>query len=232
MSLILTHGANSLHITKPILPEGYTQLSYIENISKSTYFDLEIGLKQTYSTRIDCYIPNNAYTHNYMPLYGGRASQYSNNYTVGTYYDGSWHWYCECNSTKWDAGNGKNVYNNRLIFNRLGHTGGSIKTFFTNIDGDLIHSNTANISTVDKTLVTPGCYLFSMCNNGSKYTGSALGKIYEFEIRDETDTDIVHLYPCLRNIDGVSGFYDIVRNKFLRNKAGDTGYHNYGLMNY
>lgn len=211
-------------INTSILPAGYTKVNFIENKSGSTYFNTGIGLNKTDTVVLHTVVYNES-NHTYAPMFGGRVSQYTNNYTFGVKYDssasspGSWYLEKDGSVVTFSHTNNTDCLVTTYVSGNKSYV--DVKNLTT---GNVVTTTNANIGTE----VTPVCFLFSMNNNGSKYTGSAYGRLYEFTVTTYDGTERCHLLPALRNSDGVSGFYDLTNDRFITNGAGATGYHTFG----
>ena len=197
-------------------------MNYIENNSGATYFNTGIGLNKTDTVTVECVVYPES-NHIYAPLFGGREGQFVNNYTLGVKYDSAANWYLEKDYTmqRWSNYSMLNVHCLLTTYVNGTHSYLDVKTIST---GEVSTYQNDNIGAG----ITPVCYLFSMNNNGSKYTGSTYGKVFDFAIYTNDGTERCHLVPTLRNSDRVSGFYDITNDRFITNGAGATGYHTYG----
>lgn len=233
--MILTHhGINSMRRDGgEVLPAGYTRLNYIQNTNNATYFNTQVGLKQNDLLECDCEF-SQAISNTYVPFFGGRVSQFNNNYTFGIRYTNSWTFYYEKDGIPhygmWGDITSSPFYNTRVkvefgIKNTINYNNATYLRV-VRLSDSYTYESTDNYG-LNLSITTPPCYLFSVNNNGSKYSSSAAGKIYEFKITSFEGEKRAHLLPAKRDSDSVTGFYDIINNRFIMNGAG-YNYHTYG----
>lgn len=180
------------------LPDGYTEVEYIENAS-SAYIDT--GFKPNQDTRINCEMQCVTSTNSVLHFGTGGWNKV----------DGMWLTYeTGANGTLHIAWLGKKVWSTYSSvqgdYNR--HTYDWNKNNIYK-DGVLVASNTyANYNCSDNLAI------FTTILNGTSYEASLkmLGRVYWFKIYDN-GTLVRDLVPC-KNPNDVVGLYDIVNDVF------------------
>ena len=181
------------------LPDGYTEVEYIENTS-SAYIDT--GFKPNQDTRITCEMQ--CVTSTSSVLHFGTGGWDKVNGMWLTYETG-------VNGTLHISWLGKTVWSTYSSvhgdYNR--HTYDWNKNNIYK-DGVLVASNTyANYNCPDNLAI------FTTILNGTSYETSLkmLGRVYWFKIYDN-GTLVRDLVPCVRDSDNIAGAYDLVNNVF------------------
>ena len=198
-----------------ILPDGYTQVDYIES-SGTQYIDT--GFIPNFNTEVELEflhqqpnssgfiygsrIANNNNCHAFILFSGAKDyyPQFSNNASVvhlsNTYPE------LALVNTKYKVKNGKNGFyvNNIQIKNYDGQT--SLNSIYP-------------------------LYIFGLNEAGNLETRTAKARIYYFKIYDN-DILVRDFIPCYRNSDNEVGLYDIVNNVFYTNQG--TGVFTYGSI--
>lgn len=181
------------------LPDGYTEVEYIENTS-SAY--INTGFKPNQDTRITCEMQ--CVTSTNSVLHFGTGGWDKVNGMWLTYETG-------VNGTLHISWLGKTVWSTYSSvhgdYNR--HTYDWNKNNIYK-DGVLVASNTyANYSCPDNLAI------FTTILNGTSYETSLkmLGRVYWFKIYDN-GTLVRDLVPCVRDSDNIAGAYDLVNDTF------------------
>ena len=184
------------YVAGPLLPDGYTQLEYIQS-SGSQY--INTGFKPNQDTKIsitvDFPLSGTAW------LYGGRTSANSN--SLG--------FLCESGSRyRFDYASSTNA----LTVKPTGKFTIDSDKNKCYINGELVFTATY------KTFASPvNMYIFNNNNNGSLSGGSS-AKLYDCSIYDN-GVLIRNFIPC-KNASGTVGLYDSVNNQFYQNAGTGT----------
>jgi hypothetical protein len=182
-----------------ILPDGYTQLEYLEGTG-TQYINTNFTPNQ--NTRVVCTaIFKVETTTNFM--FGARTSSSSNNFSfVGSISSGSY-------STQYgaEAKSFSTAYNTSDIFS-VDKNKNTTTLIFNNGSTAITTNTSANFT-------TPGSMFLFACNeNGTVKYGRS--RIYSCKIYDN-GVLIRDFVPCSRNSDGLYGMYDVVNNQFYSN---------------
>lgn len=184
------------YVAGPLLPDGYTQLEYIQS-SGSQY--INTGFKPNQDTKISITVdfPLSGTTW----LYGGRASAGSN--SLG--------FLCE------DGSRYRFDYASSITALTVKPTG----KFTIDSDKNKCYINGELAFTAPyKTFASPvNMYIFNNNNNGSLSGGSS-AKLYNCSIYDN-GVLIRSFIPC-KNASGTVGLYDSVNNQFYKNAGRGT----------
>ena len=184
------------YVAGPLLPDGYTQLEYIQS-SGSQY--INTGFKPNQDTKISITVdfPLSRTTW----LYGGRTSAGSN--SLG--------FLCEDGSRyRFDYASSVNA----LTVKPTGKFTIDSDKNKCYINGELVFTATY------KTFTSPvNMYIFNNNNNGSLSGGSS-AKLYNCSIYDN-GVLIRSFIPC-KNASGTVGLYDSVNNQFYQNAGSGT----------
>ena len=184
------------YVAGPLLPDGYTQLEYIQS-SGSQY--INTGFKPNQDTKIsitvDFPLSGTAW------LYGGRTSAGSN--SLG--------FLCEDGSRyRFDYASSVNA----LTVKPTGKFTIDSDKNKCYINGELVFTATY------KTFTSPvNMYIFNNNNNGSLSGGSS-AKLYNCSIYDN-GVLIRNFIPC-KNASGTVGLYDSINNQFYQNAGSGT----------
>ena len=179
---------------KPILPEGYTQLEYIESTG-TQYIDTEF--KPNQNTRVVADVLFKTVSGSSNSLFSARAAgqdrEFSFN-TLGDYY-------------RTVYGTSLTNYDTSVSFT---------DRFIVDKNKNVLTLNGAN--TVTETYQEFSCpvtlYLFAQNNNGTVQFYS-IARLYSCQIYDN-GTLVRDFVPC-KNSSGVAGLYDMVEGKFYGN---------------
>lgn len=182
------------------LPQGYTEVEYVENQSQA-YVDT--GFKPNQDTRITCEMQCVTSTNSVLHFGTGGWDKV----------DGMWLTYeTGVNGTLHIAWLGKTVWSTYSSvhgdYNR--HTYDWNKNNIYK-DGVLVASNTyGNYNCSDNLAI------FTIIQNGISFESSLkmFGRVYWFKIYDN-GTLVRDLVPCTRDSDDTAGFYDLVNDTFL-----------------
>ena len=184
------------YVAGPLLPDGYTQLEYIQS-SGSQY--INTGFKPNQDTKISITVdfPLSGTTW----LYGGRTSANSN--SLG--------FLCESGSRyRFDYASSTNA----LTVKPTGKFTIDSDKNKCYINGELVFTATYT------TFASPvNMYIFNNNNNGSLSGGSS-AKLYNCSIYDN-GVLIRSFIPC-KNASGTVGLYDSVNNQFYQNAGSGT----------
>ena len=187
----------------PILPDGYTQLDYIESTG-TQYIDTGVVPNQDTSVELDGSLDG------YGIIFGVRTAPLVDISTIQGTSTGYW---AMGYNTAADA---------------IGTKDSNRHVWFKNknlqyMDGELKNNYTyANFTAMGN------AYLFAYNNNGTVgYVINGRVRVYSCKIWATADSMLVrHLIPAKRNSDGVVGMYDIMNDVFLTNQG--TGDFEYG----
>ena len=179
------------YVAGPLLPDGYTQLEYIQS-SGSQYINTKFKPNQDTKISITVDFPLSGTSW----LYGGRTSAGSN--SLG--------FLCESGSRyRFDYASS----NNALTVKPTGKFTIDSDKNKCYINGELVFTATY------KTFASPvNMYIFNNNNNGSLSGGSS-AKLYNCSIYDN-GVLIRSFIPC-KNASGTVGLYDSVNNQFYKN---------------
>ena len=184
------------YVAGPLLPDGYTQLEYIQS-SGSQY--INTGFKPNQDTKISITVdfPLSGTTW----LYGGRTSAGSN--SLG--------FLCE-NGSRYRFDYASSI--NALTVKPTGK-------FTIDSDKNKCYINGELVLTATYTTFTSpvNMYIFNNNNNGSLSGGSS-AKLYNCSIYDN-GVLIRSFIPC-KNASGTVGLYDSVNNQFYQNAGSGT----------
>lgn len=186
----------------PVLPDGYTQLEYLESTG-TQYIDTGVVPNQDTSVELDGSIDG------YGIFFGVRTAALVDISTIQGTSTGYW---AMGYNTSADA---------------IGTKDSNRHVWFKNknlqyMDGELKNNYTyANFTAMGN------AYLFAYNNNGTVgYVINGRVRIYSCKIWATADSVLVrHMIPAKRNSDGVVGMYDIMNDVFLTNQGtGDFVY--------
>lgn len=179
-----------------ILPDGYTQLEYIDTVSTTgPYINTGITYDSTKEIIVKLVAQSNGSlsSSNMVALgFGGSAGQ----------------WFGVSSGEKWTIGTGgvsNVVAGNKTADIQIRWSGG---TEYLNIGG---------ISVGNRTVTNPSATLQFFGRNNS---GSFTGKMYSAQVI--VDGVLVHNYVPAQNSDGVVGLYDTVTGVFLTNRGNGS----------
>lgn len=184
------------YVAGPLLPDGYTQLEYIQS-SGSQY--INTGFKPNQDTKISITVdfPLSGTTW----LYGGRASAGSN--SLGFLCEGGNHYRFDYASSI-----------SELATKPTGKFTIDSDKNKCYINGELV------VTATYKKFASPvNMYIFNNNNNGSLSGGSS-AKLYNCSIYDN-GVLIRSFIPC-KNASGTVGLYDSVNNQFYKNAGTGT----------
>lgn len=187
----------------PVLPSGYTEVEYIENVTPNKAY-IDTSFKPNQNTKVIAdfqYVTTNTHPRCFgCGPYNGLA--YELNAENGITSNGVWNW-------KFGQTSGWLTTGVHTDFNR--HTA-IIDSGKLYLDGTVIGS-----TTVTTFQLSDNIGLFGFIQNGSQggtYAGEYMfGKFYSFQIYDN-GTLVRDLVPCTRDSDSKAGMYDIVNNVF------------------
>lgn len=189
---------NSLNTSEQILPDGYTQLEYLES-SGSQYIDIGFGLHGSDDVEIDFQMtqaPTSA-----EGIFGGRDTSSARGYML--YAEARTNGFVFMYNSAYVT-NINNDWYDRHVFKKTG----------TNIYFDGV----ANSQTVSASFTqTRTALIFSWRNEGASPVNSK-SRIFSFTVT-RSGSKYCDLVPAKRDSDGVLGMYDIVRNTFLTNSG-------------
>ena len=187
---------NSLNTSKQVLPDGYTQLEYLES-SGSQYIDIGFGFQGSDDVEIDFQMtqaPTSA-----EGIFGGRDTGSARGYML----------YAEARTDGFVF-----LYNNKYITN-LNNDWYDRHVFKKN-GTNIYFDGVANSQTVSASFTqTQHAFLFAWHTEGNQPNRSKT-KIFSF-IMTRSGSKYCELIPAKRDSDGVLGMYDIVRDTFLTN---------------
>ena len=192
---------NSLNTSKQVLPDGYTQLEYLES-SGSQYIDVGFGLQGSDDVEIDFQMtqaPTSA-----EGIFGGRDTSISRGYML--YAEARTNGFVFMHYNTYVT-NINNDWYDRHVFKKTG-----TKIYFDGV---------ANSQTVsDSFTQTRTALIFSWRNEGAAPVNSK-SRIFSFTVT-RSGAKYCELVPAKRDSDRVLGMYDIVRNKFLTNSGSGS----------
>lgn len=191
----------SLNTSEPILPDGYTQLEYLES-KGSQYIDLGFGFQGSDDVEIDFQMtqaPTSA-----EGIFGGRDTSSTRGYML--YAEARTDGFVFMHNNTYIT-NINNDWYDRHVFKK---TGSNI--YF---DG-VVNSQTVSASFTQ----TRTALIFSWRNEGASPVNSK-SRIFSFTVT-RSKAKYCELVPAKRDSDGVLGMYDIVRNTFLTNSGTGT----------
>ena len=194
------------NIYEKTLPDGYTELEYIE--STGTQY-IDTGFKPNQDTRIISDFYMNTYSSWYRVPFGTRAANTLQFFIGSAREGGRDDWYYRYNSIVWDpieAGNPGVAGFHHADLN---------KNIFT-LDN---YSYTFTPATFQTDY---NCYIFGVNYSGGFDTAtSSAMKLYSFKIYDN-GTLIRNYIPAKRAVDSIIGLYDTVNNEFYENAGTGT----------
>ena len=192
-----------------LLPEGYTQVEYIE-ASGTQYINTGIKTKQT------LVIESEYATDTASKLFFGARSSSSANGIVFGYFG----------TTSSYVGFGGSSANYSTTINPMDNSKHKVllSNNYYKLDG-------VNQTISNRTTLTSfnDIYLGTWNTNGSADSRMYIGKIYRFTIYDGNDL-VLDLIPCINNSTGKAGMYDIVSDTFFGNNG--TGDFTSGNVEY
>ena len=192
---------NSLNTSKQVLPDGYTQLEYLES-SGSQYIDIGFGLQGSDDVEIDFQMtqaPTSA-----EGIFGGRDTSSARGYML--YAEARTNGFVFMYNSAYVT-NINNDWYDRHVFKKTG----------TNIYFDgVVNSQTVSASFTQ----TRTALIFSWRNEGAAPVNSK-SRIFSFTVT-RSGSKYCELVPAKRDSDGVLGMYDIVRNTFLTNSGSGS----------
>ena len=177
-----------------ILPDGYTQLDYIQS-SGTQYIDT--GFKPNQDTRLIIAV-DFSQTAEWKWIFGARQDASLN--AFGFLLQGN-------SKYRFDYG----ASTNNLSYNPTGNM-----TIDINKNNCYIDDTLASTATYTNFTTPVSCFLFGNNNNGTYRNGATL-KMYSCKIYDNGAL-IRNFIPC-KNPSGVVGLYDIVGNQFYQNNG-------------
>lgn len=182
------------------LPEGYTQVEYIES-SGTQYIDT--GFVPNQDTRVVMDFAGVNVGSDNVALFGARTGSTANVFAL------------------WVSKSAINPHYGNVAYNT--------KTISMTCNQRLTYDMNKNVTTVGTTSATfskptfsSGCslYLFALNANGTVDDRMVSGKLYSCKIYDN-GTLIRNFIPC-KNASGTVGLYDLVNNKFYANAGSGT----------
>lgn len=179
------------------LPSEYTQVEYIKS-SGTQYINTGIALNDTMTIRIK---------YDYISagfVFGSRVGS-----SIG--YSGI---------TNEIAGKYVKYiirYGNKIIYKQDTAPAGTVNVVISP-NGVTLNGADVSTTTYGNNFYAGNCYLFTVNNNGSPYTGEFAVNL----IRRFTIDNIIDLVPCRRKSDNVLGMYDLVNDTFLTNAGKGT----------
>lgn len=198
-----------------ILPDGYTQVDYIQSNRHGEYINTNYYPTSNTKFELDFQFVGRDGTNNAMPIFGERVSTSSGDKF------GIW----------------VNPTNNAIALNFgytdsgyvLNTTDASIRNVSSNDNAKLYYNNieVASGNTQAFSASSLSIYLFALNNNGSADHRNQQTKVYSFKIY-ENNVLVRNLIPCYRNSDNEVGLYDLVNNVFYTNQG--TGVFTYGSV--
>lgn len=187
---------NSLNTSEQILPDGYTQLEYLESTG-TQYIDIGFGLQGSDDVEIDFQMtqaPTSA-----EGIFGGRDTSSARGYML--YAEARTNGFVFMYNSAYVT-NINNDWYDRHVFKKTG----------TNIYFDGV----ANSQTVSASFTqTRTALIFSWRNEGASPVNSK-SRIFSFAVT-RSGVKYCELVPAKRDSDSVLGMYDVVRNTFLTN---------------
>ena len=187
------------------LPNGYTEVEYVENTSRS-YFNT--NFKPNQDTRIvaDMQCVTSSQYGRFIGC-GGYNSSNAIQFDYESYYNGTLH-------ISWGAVASWTTYSNCVgDYNR--HIYDWDKNYFYRDKGE--NNQFSASTTYTPFQCTDNLGIFTFIQNGSpsaQYSTEYLfGRLYSFKIYDN-GTLVRDLVPCTRDSDNVAGAYDIVNDVF------------------
>lgn len=189
---------NSLNTSEQILPDGYTQLEYLESTG-TQYIDLGFGFQGSDDAEIDFQMtqaPTSA-----EGIFGGRDTSSARGYML----------YAEAITDGFVF-----LYNNTYITNL--NNDWYDRHVFKKTGTNIYFDGVANSQTVSASFTqTKHAFLFAWHTEGNQPNRSKT-KIFSFTMT-RSGSKYCELIPAKRDSDGVLGMYDIVRNTFLTNSG-------------
>ena len=193
-----------------LLPEGYTQVEYIESTG-TQYIETDYQLfnKNKHEILMD-FMPTQFY--NFNQLYGSTTD--ANTFEAWIYSNGNLH----------GRYNGSPYGNQNLLVVNTRYLVDFIKNdnyLLKYIDGELIEGGATNVSTSTATGVIT---LFKSGSDYSKY------RLYRAKIYANNSL-VLDLIPCINNSTGKAGLYDLVEGVFYENQGTGDDF-SYGSTTY
>ena len=192
---------NSLNTSKQVLPDGYTQLEYLESTG-TQYIDLGFGFQGSDDSEIDFQMtqaPTSA-----EGIFGGRDTSSARGYML----------YAEARTDGFVF-----LYNNTYITNL--NNDWYDRHVFKKTGTKIYFDGVANSQTVSASFTqTKHAFLFAWHTEGNQPNRSKT-KIFSFTVT-RSGSKYCELIPAKRDSDRVLGMYDIVRNKFLTNSGSGS----------
>lgn len=181
------------------LPEGYTQVEYIES-SGTQYIDT--GFKPNQDTKVVLKVQITDTTIATNNLFGARTSTTSNAFTIGT-----------VNTSYWRHGYNSSTTQTSATIDSNVHEIVSDKNIFS-IDGVVVNTG------MEGAFICPvnACIGRILASNSTVYAG--YGRYYLCQIYDD-GTLIRDFIPCT-NSSGTAGLYDVVNGVFYANAGSGT----------
>lgn len=177
-----------------ILPDGYTQLDYIQS-SGTQYIDT--GFKPNQDTRLIIAV-DFSQTAAWKWIFGARQDASLNAFGFLLQ---------ENSKYRFDYG----ASTNRLSYNPTGNM-----TIDINKNNCYINDTLASTATYTNFTTPVSCFLFGNNNNGTYRSGATL-KMYSCKIYDNGAL-VRNFIPC-KNPSGMVGLYDVVGNQFYQNNG-------------
>lgn len=191
----------SLNTSEPILPDGYTQLEYLES-KGSQYINLGFGFQGSDDVEIDFQMtqaPTSA-----EGIFGGRDTSSVRGYML----------YAEARTDGFVF-----MHNNTYITNI--NNDWYDRHVFKKTGSNIYFDGVANSQTVSASFTqTRTALIFSWRNEGAAPVNSK-SRIFSFTVT-RSGAKYCELVPAKRDSDSVLGMYDIVRNTFLTNSGTGT----------
>ena len=212
-----------------LLPDGYTQVDYIES-SGTQYIDT--GLKSTPNTKFDFeFASTKSVGSEYEQVLGSQVAATrnriyiliggSNNIQLQFPHDGNTHLYMNNNGTFTTSSSSENLLyieqnkKNKIIFDIPNRS-------LTINDYTSISTGTYDLTSSEYNIL-----LFNRNDTTVPTTRLASGKLYNFKWY-ENNILIRNFIPCYRNSDNKVGLYDLINNVFYTNQG--TGSFVYGSI--
>ena len=180
----------------PILPEGYTQVEYIE--STGTQY-IDVGFKPNQDTSMEVNFLLTDFS-NYPPISNSRNTA-TTGYFGMSVLDSDTFRFLYYNSLNDLDVSTLNTFNTYLLDKNKMYINGEAKGEFTYRNFQVIHN----------------LYIFADNINGSIARYSKM-KLKSYRLKDNGEI-IRNLIPCIRNRDSEPGLYDIVTNEFYTNQG-------------
>ena len=187
---------------KPLLPDGYTQVDYLES-NKTQYIDT--GYKPNQNTRVDIRFESIQSDNEYYDVpFGTRDNSDTTQFFLGIQTGANENWFARYGKNAFISGWGNKYGYNTLVANKN-------EWFLTNGT----HTFPENTFQSEYTM-----YLFGL-NYAGNFDRKFKGRIYSCKIYDN-GTLVRDFVPCYRNSDKVLGMYDAAKNTFYTNNGAGT----------